>query len=183
MSHVGSDRISVTLSCLIVIAALYSQITFTIPQSSSPKLIDVYFFYFIVRLFKTFVHHFVLYLIGNYERRQNRKRYDVNEDCWTEEDAALEKDDRDFRVASETRTEAAENAATNPHDPASRRSPTFLPQVEGTPSKPSRSYERYFNLVGIGLGIGTDIVCIGLFFYWIFSSRERVISKFNESLK
>ncbi|XP_037784613.1 uncharacterized protein LOC119580573 [Penaeus monodon] len=71
-----SDRIGVTLSCLIVIAALFSQITFTIPPSSSPKVIDVYFFYFIVRLFITFAHHGVFAFLRGARAREIADRED-----------------------------------------------------------------------------------------------------------
>ena len=54
----------VTLSCLIVVATLFSQVTSNIPASSTPKAIDVYFFYFIFRLFLIFFHHTTSRLIA-----------------------------------------------------------------------------------------------------------------------
>ena len=55
------DRIMVTLSCLIVEAGLYSQVSTSTPSTSSPKLLDFYFFYSIFRLFVVCVHHTISY--------------------------------------------------------------------------------------------------------------------------
>ena len=56
----------VTLSCLIVQAGIYSQVNATIPSSSSPKLIDVFFFVAIFRLFLVCVHLTVICRLVNY---------------------------------------------------------------------------------------------------------------------
>ncbi|KAF2362649.1 Neurotransmitter-gated ion-channel transmembrane domain, partial [Trinorchestia longiramus] len=55
------DRITVTLSCLIVEAGLYSQVTDIVPISAAPKFIDVFFLYAITRLFITCVNHMYCY--------------------------------------------------------------------------------------------------------------------------
>ncbi|ROT73128.1 hypothetical protein C7M84_008444 [Penaeus vannamei] len=62
-----SDRIMVTLSCLIVVASLFSQIAATTPPSVTPKAIDIIFFCVIVRLFLIVLHHTILYLLQRYE--------------------------------------------------------------------------------------------------------------------
>ena len=53
----------VDLSCLIVIAALFSQITTTIPPSANPKAIDYFFFYQILKLSLVFIHHLLVLTI------------------------------------------------------------------------------------------------------------------------
>ncbi|XP_068207381.1 uncharacterized protein [Palaemon carinicauda] len=52
-----SDRIMVTLTCLIVIASLFSTTTSVTPNSATPKLVDIFFFFYIARLFMIFIIH------------------------------------------------------------------------------------------------------------------------------
>lgn len=52
-----SDRIMVTLSLLIVVASLFSQVVSTLPSSVDIKYVDVYFFYCIVRLSFIYILH------------------------------------------------------------------------------------------------------------------------------
>ena len=63
----------VTLSCLIVVAALFSQVSSTIPSSPTPKSIDYYFFYFIWRLFFIFLHNTILFLLTKYRECKEKK--------------------------------------------------------------------------------------------------------------
>lgn len=51
----------VTLSCLIVVASLFSQATSSMSASASPKIVDMYFLYFIIRLFLICLHHSTMY--------------------------------------------------------------------------------------------------------------------------
>ncbi|KAK7085452.1 hypothetical protein SK128_028025, partial [Halocaridina rubra] len=52
-----TNRISVTLSLLIVLASLFSQMSVSLPQSPEPKLVDIFFFYCIIRVSFVFVIH------------------------------------------------------------------------------------------------------------------------------
>ncbi|XP_069157078.1 uncharacterized protein [Procambarus clarkii] len=52
-----TDRITVTLSLLIVIASLFSQVTATLPSSPTPKFVDWFFFYCILRVSFIFFLH------------------------------------------------------------------------------------------------------------------------------
>ncbi|XP_047740541.1 uncharacterized protein LOC125179192 [Hyalella azteca] len=74
-----TDRISVTLSCLIVLAGLYSQICVVIPISAAPKLVDVYFFYAIVRMFFVCIHHLGVYRWLIYLKNQQHRRNNISE--------------------------------------------------------------------------------------------------------
>ena len=47
----------VTLSCLIVLASLFSQLSTTIPNSPAPKIIEILFFYYIAKLSLIFAAH------------------------------------------------------------------------------------------------------------------------------
>lgn len=52
----------VTISCLIVVATLFSQLNTTMPTSAEPKAVDIFFFYYITRLFIVGIHHSFLYM-------------------------------------------------------------------------------------------------------------------------
>lgn len=62
----------VTLSCLIVIAALFAQVATTAPASASPKAIDIIFFVIIMRLFVVVIHHTVLHLLQEHVRKSRK---------------------------------------------------------------------------------------------------------------
>lgn len=52
-----TDRITVTLSLLIVIASLFSQMSSSVPSSPVPKCVDFFFFYCILRVSLVFLLH------------------------------------------------------------------------------------------------------------------------------
>ncbi|KAF2363276.1 Neurotransmitter-gated ion-channel ligand-binding domain [Trinorchestia longiramus] len=57
------DRITVTLSLLIVVASLFSQVVSTIPTSPSSKCVEIFFFYIILRLAFVFMLHSIVDVI------------------------------------------------------------------------------------------------------------------------
>lgn len=52
-----TDRIAITLSLLIVLASLFAQVATSMPASPSPKLVDIFFFYCILRVSIVFFMH------------------------------------------------------------------------------------------------------------------------------
>lgn len=52
-----TDRITITLSLLIVLASLFAQVATSNPASPNPKLVDVFFFYCILRVSLVFLLH------------------------------------------------------------------------------------------------------------------------------
>ena len=66
----------VTVSCLIVLATLFSQINSDIPASASPKAVDIFFFYYICRMFLVCLRHTFLYAMEfrKQERSAEKKR-------------------------------------------------------------------------------------------------------------
>ncbi|XP_071547094.1 gamma-aminobutyric acid receptor alpha-like [Panulirus ornatus] len=58
--HKFDERTSTSVTLLIVVAALFSQAVSTLPETASPKAIDVWFFYFILRFFLFFVFHWLV---------------------------------------------------------------------------------------------------------------------------
>ncbi|MCL4144127.1 UNVERIFIED_CONTAM: hypothetical protein GTU68_064801 [Idotea baltica] len=51
------DRVTVTLSCLIVMSTLFAQTSSSLPASADPKLIDIWMFIHISLLFLVFIVH------------------------------------------------------------------------------------------------------------------------------
>ena len=51
------DRITVTLSLLIVVASLFSQVVAGLPNSPVPKIVEIFFFYCILRLGYVYLQH------------------------------------------------------------------------------------------------------------------------------
>ena len=87
----------VDLSCLIVIAALFSQITTTIPLSANPKAIDYFFFYLIFELSLVFIHHLLLLVFTKYydkELKEIEKNHNIEVDV--DIDEKNKKDSLDF---------------------------------------------------------------------------------------
>ncbi|KAL7648950.1 UNVERIFIED_CONTAM: hypothetical protein RMT77_000885 [Armadillidium vulgare] len=72
-----NDRVTVTLSCLIVMAALFTTSSNNLPESAEPKLIDFWMFAHIVVLLIVFVAHLIVIFIhdrnANKEREQKEK--------------------------------------------------------------------------------------------------------------
>ncbi|XP_050729953.1 uncharacterized protein LOC127005238 [Eriocheir sinensis] len=71
-----NDRIMVTLSLLIVLASLFSQLSSTLPSSPVSKLVDHFFFYCIVRVSLIFLIHSSIEL----SLRSSRKAEDAKKD-------------------------------------------------------------------------------------------------------
>lgn len=52
-----TDRVTVTISLLIVVASLFSQVVSTLPSSPASKCVEIFFFYVTVRLAYVFLMH------------------------------------------------------------------------------------------------------------------------------
>ncbi|XP_047475759.1 uncharacterized protein LOC125029721 isoform X1 [Penaeus chinensis] len=188
-----SDRIGVTLSCLIVIAALFSQITFTIPQSSSPKVIDVYFFYFIVRLFITFAHHGIFAFLRGAKVRKIADREDsgaedpprvtrnhphVGEDFEKEKFDVLASDGEPHLQRSPIATKMTRKKTWRKCS-CCLRMPSCVTHRVWSSEMPSCA--QAFNVAGIVWCIAIDLACMTLLFCWIYSARQGAARSFEEN--
>ncbi|MCL4147038.1 UNVERIFIED_CONTAM: hypothetical protein GTU68_052828 [Idotea baltica] len=70
-----TDRLTVTLSCLIVMATLFTQVSTTLPKSAEPKSIDIWMFAHIMVLLLVFVVH--VCVIRSNENIKNREKNKV----------------------------------------------------------------------------------------------------------
>lgn len=170
-----------TLSCLIVIAALFSQITFTIPQSSSPKVIDVYFFYFIVRLFITFAHHgaYAFFLRGA-KPSEIASREDGGADIG--EDFEKEKFEVGEPRSGPSRSVTKLSRGSSRKACCCRRRPRVPSRLTHRVwSFEMRSCARVFNIAGIVWCVAIDLACMTLLFCWIYSARQGAALSFEEN--
>ena len=55
-----TNRITVTLSLLIVVASLFAQVSSGFPNAAQPKVIELFFFYCILKLFSVFLLHSIV---------------------------------------------------------------------------------------------------------------------------
>ena len=63
----------VTLSCLIVMASLFAQLSTTLPASAEPKAIEVLFFFYIAKLSFVFLCHTLLgYILYRRKRKESQ---------------------------------------------------------------------------------------------------------------
>ena len=74
LTYIFRDRIMVTLSCLIVLASLFSQLSSNLPDSPEPKAIEVFFFFYILRLSYDFWTHTIIAWLRIYRREKEEKQ-------------------------------------------------------------------------------------------------------------
>lgn len=172
----SSDRISVTLSCLIVMATLFSQVAVTSPPSASPKLMDIYFFYSILRLLVTFIHHSIYFHLHAYVTRQQRKEDGDGDDGKASSDSQknwthIEKVNIKFSSEDDDRKLVSRESSP---------SVSWLDVHEKEKKKNSKStpaYDTYFNIFGQIILYAVDAVVIGLFVYTIFWPKRKMESE------
>lgn len=189
----------VTLSCLIVIAALFSQLGSTVPSTSSVKAIDIFYFYFMLRLLMIFVHHTIYLLLTRYVESQNKKRQLENNAVHVIPSQHLNQKDPDpFDNMIEDVPEAAVYLSPKKRLPVTPwLSPSPLGAAAGSPISrlhqldqreslnaknvtPMRPYHCIFNVCSIWMGYLLDIILITLYVGWIKNSRDDIIARYEE---
>ena len=70
-----NEKITVTLSLLIVVASIFSQVVATLPSSPEIKFIDIFFFYVILKLGYVFVLHVIVEMVISHDSN----KLDTNE--------------------------------------------------------------------------------------------------------
>lgn len=173
----------VTLSCLIVDAALISQSSAMIPESSYPKAFDIYFFYSASRLFAVFFFHLVFnFLRLRHEEAAGKTRRTrpaptlpfVPEppSYVPAEQKTLQKDIySDFKL---------------PLRAWMAMDPTLQPSREKTPSRrgsPSPiGWHKRFQLIYLVLSTMLDVAFGVSYFVWVTLGRATVFTDFDDSL-
>lgn len=166
----------VTLSCLIVVAALFAQIATTTPASASPKVIDIIFLAIIIRLFFVVLHHSIYYLLRVYLKKCEEKR---------SRDAVQPLAVRKWAGAS-----AELPAVYTPPDVKLRKMPWEKSDEEGDKepknqwknSKCVSECDKTFNVLGIAVGLLWDVLWVSLVFLYILQTRSEIFQDFEECL-
>ncbi|XP_037775248.1 uncharacterized protein LOC119572299 isoform X2 [Penaeus monodon] len=184
-----SDRIMVTLSCLIVVAALFSQIAATVPASASHKAIDVIFLIIIVRLFLVVLHHSVLFLIRRSVRRAKEEGLESGMEAGdvVPGPALYQPPKKKFPLPSwtgqEPVTPAMEDKGQNPLPAWMKLDVMANNGNQREINKEVRSYDEFFNIFSISFGMLADVLWISLYYYKIASERDLVIQEFEKCLE
>ncbi|XP_037775243.1 uncharacterized protein LOC119572296 [Penaeus monodon] len=169
-----SDRIMVTLSCLIVVAALFAQIATTTPFSACPKAIDMIFLAIIIRLFFVVLHHSIYYLLRVYvqkceERRTREPVKPLTVQKWVDVSADLP-------------------PVYTPPDVKLRKMPWKLDEededrkTQRKNSKCLSSCDKIFNVLGIVVGLLWDVLWVSLFYFFVLMERNHILQDFEKCL-
>ncbi|XP_047476773.1 uncharacterized protein LOC125030639 [Penaeus chinensis] len=170
-----SDRIMVTLSCLIVVAALFAQIATTTPSSACPKTIDMIFLAIIMRLFFVVLHHSIFYLLRVYvkkceERRIREAVQPLTVQKWVDVSADLP-------------------PVYMPPDVKLRKMPWEKSDEEDKGRKNQRKSskclskcDKIFNVLGIVVGLLWDVLWVSFFYFTVMMDRDHILQDFNKCL-
>ena len=143
----------VTLSALIVLAALFSHMSSILPDSPAPKAIEVFFFYYIMRLSFVFASHTILWRLRR-GRMSNKKKSD-NYDELT-----------DYKVR-------LHSVVVCPL--SSRKDSINRKMLPGLQKKQCISLKS-LNKMALNLGLIVDFLFLGTFFSFIVIEKNRNLS-------
>ena len=143
----------VTLSCLIVLASLYSQLSSSLPSSASSKAIEILFFFYIAKLSCIFVTQTSMLFIRSYRQRKEEKA----------------KKTEDFTEKFPYNT--SRKVAVMPEN-------AKVAFADGSFTKKNKSYTfslKFLEWVCLVCGLALDILVIGGFYIQITSARNKII--------
>ena len=184
----------VTLSCLIVEAGLYSQINSNSPASSSPKAVDKFFFFNIVRLFLVCVLHTINYRWLAYLKNKETEREEftetksnnISEDGYIKKILEASIKQNPIPTTKETRNNGSLilNVLPTYYDPCNKNIQMNTWTNTDSENCGLKSYMRkfkFFNHVVFILYILSDIAFITLFIFDIMSQRNNVLHQFDDA--
>lgn len=148
-----TDRITVTLSLLIVLASLFSQLSSSLPSSADPKLIDIFFFYCCVRVGSIFIIHSLI----------NKSMECKQEEMVTEEDHVANIISGNIATAMNIKMRLAWPPNTKVQKQHKKN--CFTPQS--------------INRTGILFLVILDALCIALLIFWAIQDHSTKFNKFN----
>ncbi|KAK3873063.1 hypothetical protein Pcinc_021897 [Petrolisthes cinctipes] len=149
-----TDRITVTLSLLIVLASLFSQLSSSLPSSAEPKLVDIFFFYCCLRVGTIFIFHSLI----------NRSMKYMQEEVENEDHVAR-------IITGSTGTDTAMNVKMrlawppNSKNQKQQRRKFFTPQT--------------INKIGTFFLLMVDALIISLLVFWAVTDHYTKFNKFN----
>ena len=174
----------VTLSCLIVEAGLYSQVNSNMPTFASPKSVDIYFFFFILRLFLVCVHHTMnhrwLKIINGGGICACPKAARKN---------APEKNNEKTKGSANSVKQKELQKVKVPEAPEYYTPDDISVLFNGWTSNKTHELQRekrmrYFRAMNVFVFVlfnAIDAGFLGAFVYWIITERGELFDKFNET--
>ncbi|XP_068245366.1 uncharacterized protein [Palaemon carinicauda] len=180
-----SDRIMVTLSCLIVVAALFSQVAVTVPASAQPKIIDIFFFYCMIRLFVIFLHHTILFLLQVCVKKRNAKREAEERVHYHARNIKNVTDQLTYKGRVEVTEQATYNVPAkesfklNAWDLASHATVKKRNNTVMSCGKKAMTMDKIFNVLGIIFSYTLDITWFSVFSSYIYNHNWMKIQKFE----
>ena len=138
----------VTLSCLIVLASLFAQLSSTLPDSAEPKAIEVLFFFYIAKLSYVFLCHTFLGVIQIFKESKKSQSKNGIEPIGNVIPFVPEKA---FQYKS--------------------------PEEEKKFSKDVRRTLVIIDRVGVYLGLVVELIFLGMFTFYIVYMRDQTLNQ------
>ncbi|XP_069185099.1 uncharacterized protein [Procambarus clarkii] len=191
-----SDRVMVTLSCLIVLASLLAQASATLPESASSKAIEVWFSYTITRMFLVSVVHTAVYRSNqqfNVSAAQEAEVSSRSSSSSATSQHLLSKARVAWMAPSTTHTTKQKQptftVAQDPSHTATTPSPALLPAYKPTfppTHKPSPqkahssiSPSQRINRFGLILGVNLDLLFFAIYISYVVLVRRAIFASIS----
>ncbi|XP_064108060.1 uncharacterized protein LOC135216610 [Macrobrachium nipponense] len=159
------QRASTSLSLLIVVASLFSQSVSNLPKSASPKAIDVWFFYFILRFFLFFVAHCLV----EFQRFRVQSKKNGN----SVQILQFPKEETKMSGSGLDADECQDGQGQ-------RKAHRLLAWIIKETSKTTPFQPETINLVCLLLGVAIDATFIALFVHFLGKIRSNIYDEFLE---
>ena len=160
----------VTLSSLIVLASLFSQLSASLPDSPVPKAIETFFFYYIAKLSYVFICHTFLALLRFYrtEKEEEQKKLDDLFDYRPERP--------DFFHAPAKNFQARQGPKRKQILPFS---PVKTPPAYYVPPQPTKYClsMKAVDRICLYLGLALDAIYLLFFLAYVFTQRAYIFSQ------
>lgn len=169
----------VTITSLIVIASLFAAVSATSPATSSIRVLDIYFFGFICRLFMTFLihiyHHKALLQQENAKEANQTPEgvsHSMNKLVLGDSVKSVEDNYGKHPVGG-----AGARLSVSPIDPGQQKQ-AWLSQSHPS-SPPKRTRSSVITNIGFYFGLLIDFAFVGTFFGVIYMLQNEFIDDFN----
>ena len=173
----------VTVSCLIVVASLFSQVISNTPVTGTYKLIDMYFLYFIVRLLLGCCYHTVLDIkIRKQKLRENDNQQNYRTRC--QGSCRLSKDISFFlfkKIAGHSDvTSNLEKLKIEENNPTKLKV-SGMTLKDDAAQRPVKNYYRKINAFVVVFASLIDNIAVLVVASAVFSHQQKAFEKFYQT--
>ncbi|KAK7085076.1 hypothetical protein SK128_006277 [Halocaridina rubra] len=186
MHTVLNDRVMIAISCLIVIAALFSQVAMTVPASAQPKAIDIFFFYYMVRLFMIFLHHYFYYSLQTIVDPK-REKWELQNAVKNTQNKNSMAFDKVFGITPQEGMDKTDKIPqTKTYDVPAKGHGLPLDAWNAPDSPPVKKpipWDKMFNIFGIIFGLVLDVTWLVMFFYYVWSYNHEKTSSYDDDCR